>query len=147
MKSILQTTLAATTEHAPETKQGSTDHIRALLREQKRECQALRQNPVFKRLSRELKLTRRDANPFGEDEAPMSVEDLEAEAMNRLKDVIRRAGELSGKPQQGVWSPPGKAYQNLGVIQEVRLRQHHVPPLPCAVATAVCTAGTRALSH
>jgi hypothetical protein len=141
MKSVLQTTLAATTDHAPETKQGSTDHIRALLREQKRECQALRQHPVFKRLSRELKLNRRDANPYNEDEAPMSVEDLEAEAMNRLKEVIRRAGELSGKPQQGVWSPPGKAYQNLGIIQEVGLPRGSGWLIAMPPVTAAASAG------
>jgi hypothetical protein len=39
--------------------------------------------------------------------------------VHRLKEVIRRAGELAGRPLKGVWSPAGRAYDSLGVLEEV----------------------------
>jgi hypothetical protein len=107
----------------------STDVIRALLREQKRECAALHANPTFCAL-RTAALRERQAQQWhqqhaGEEPANFAappaagIDDLDAEALMRLFQVINNAAIEGNKPPLGVFAPFGKPYAPNGAIVEV----------------------------
>jgi hypothetical protein len=91
LQSSLDEAHAATA--APSSSKGSTDVIRVMLREQKRECATLHANPLFKEFRDRQKRSSRTGH--GHDaQAPPVIEDLEAG--ERLTDSVQHSSASYG---------------------------------------------------
>ncbi|GBF90680.1 hypothetical protein Rsub_02979 [Raphidocelis subcapitata] len=99
---------------------GNTDAIRAMLREQKRECSALHAHPLYRAFRREALRHERAVARDDEDGAatPPAFDDLDAEALTRLFAVVHSAAAAGNKQPLGVWAEFGKPYAPCGTIIE-----------------------------
>ncbi len=100
-------------------KAGNTDVIRSMLREQKKECSALRVNPLFREFRSEAKQKHSRGADRLTDTAPPVIDDLEAEGQTRLFEVIHQAATEGFKEPMGVWASFGKPYACFGEPMEV----------------------------
>jgi hypothetical protein len=111
-RAVLQKTLTGS-DHAPEAK--SPLPLKQLLKEQQAQAQALQLNPLYKQISRQLKMNRRDSGMQpGDEDGPPCTDDLEAEAVR-------------GQPLAGAaacW--PGRVVADTGA----RPRPAATPPRP-----------------
>lgn len=105
---------------------GSTDVIRQMLREQKKQSKSLHSNALFKEFHAESKQAGshkrfgkgfNTATPTGDTSAP-AFDDAEAEGNSRLVSLIKDTAEKDGRPQAGVWASFGHPYQCTGELQE-----------------------------
>eukprot|EP00879_Flechtneria_rotunda_P023651 GHRR01025026.1.p2 GENE.GHRR01025026.1~~GHRR01025026.1.p2 ORF type:complete len:137 (+),score=51.60 GHRR01025026.1:295-705(+) len=91
-------------------KAGNTDVIRAMLREQKKECSALHANPLFK----EFRGRQKKLGAAAQEPAAPVIDDLEAEGLARLTDLIKSTAEEKEAQPAGVFASFGKPYACLG---------------------------------
>ncbi|KAI8464816.1 MAG: hypothetical protein J3K34DRAFT_525862 [Monoraphidium minutum] len=105
---------------------GNTDAIRCILREQKRDCAALHADPIFREFRhaalqqhQHQQQQQPQQHDDGEGAAVPVIDDLDAEAMSRLFDVIKTAAVEGNKAPQGVYAEFGKPYAPCGTIVEV----------------------------
>ncbi|GMH43887.1 hypothetical protein BSKO_11821 [Bryopsis sp. KO-2023] len=82
-----------------------------LLREQKKECEILHSNPLFREFKQ--KARHKSKGQVQTEWAPI-IEDVEAEAKMRTLQFIREAAIREDKIQKGVWASFGKPYVCLG---------------------------------
>jgi hypothetical protein len=105
---------------------GSTDVIRQMLREQKKQSKSLHSNALFKEFHASQgsvgshKRFGKGFNTAGSSAGDMApgFEDAEAEGNSRLVSLIKDTAEKDGRPQAGVWASFGQPYQCTGELQE-----------------------------
>lgn len=103
---------------------GSTDAIRAMLREQKRASKSLHSNTLFKEFHADSKLsgTKRFGKgfntPFDAGVPPPAFDDATTEGNSRLVSLIENQAIKDEKPMAGVWASFGKPYLCLGEPQD-----------------------------
>ena len=105
---------------------GSTDMIRQMLREQKKQSKSLHSNALFKELAGAGGNKQGGHKRFGkgfntptmDSSAAPAFDDAEAEGNSRLVSLIKDTAEKDERPQAGVWASFGKPYQCTGELTE-----------------------------